>query len=145
MITYDRIDWHTGSNYPKELPFQNGGTHIGMFLTWIINNNLISSMHLENSKKSIEKVKAREMTGTQFLIKECDGKLWSEDLNKEGNSFAHFYYANEKDYGQYIDDYANVFNKYETLFHVEDNWGNYEKIEPVITKMYNEWKQKISS
>lgn len=140
-MTYDRIDWHTGSNFPKELSFKNGGTHIGMFLTWIIDNNLIGQLHIENSKESIEKVKNRKMTGAEFLIKECDSKFWAEDLNEEGNRFAKFYYASENDYGQYIDDYAEVFDKYETLFHVDDNWDNYKKIEPVITKMYKNWKK----
>ncbi|MFC7774001.1 DUF7832 domain-containing protein [Flavobacterium sp. GCM10027622] len=139
-MTYDRIDWHTGNNFPKGMPIKNGGTHIGMFLTWIIDNNLIGLMHIENSNDSIQKVKNREMTGAEFLIKECDSKFWPEDLNDEGNKFASFYYASENDYGQYIDDYAEVFDKYETLFHVGDNWDNYSKIEPVITKMYRNWK-----
>jgi hypothetical protein len=139
-MTYDRIDWHTGNNFPKELPFKNGGTHIGMFLSWIIDNDLIGLFHIENSKESVEKVKNREMTGTQFLIKECDSKLWPEDLNEEGNNFAKSYYANENDYGQYIDDYSIVFNNYETLYHVDDTWENYKKIEFVISKKYREWK-----
>ncbi|WP_406844822.1 hypothetical protein [Flavobacterium soyae] len=141
-MTYDRIDWHSGNNFPKELPFENGGIHIGMFLTWIIDNDLIGLLHLENSKESIKKVKNREMTGTKFLIKECDSKFWSEDLNEEGNKFTNSYYANENDYGQYIDDYSEVFNHYKTLYHVDDNWENYNKIEPIITKRYSAWKNK---
>lgn len=140
-MTYDRIDWHSGNNFPKELSFEKGGTHIGMFLTWIINNNLIGLLHIENSKESIEKVKSREITGKDFLIKECDSKFWSEDLNEEGNNFAKFYYADENDYGQYIDDYSEVFSQYKTLYHVEDNWENYDLISPVITKRYDEWKR----
>lgn len=139
-MTYDKINWHYGKNFPKELSFEDGGTHIGMFLAWIINNDLVGLLHIEKSKESIKKVKNREMTGTQFLIKECDSQFWSEDLNKEGNDFSKFYYANENGYGQYIDDYSIVFNKYETLYHVRDDWKNYDLIEPVITKKYNEWK-----
>jgi hypothetical protein len=29
-MSYDRADWHYGGNYPKGLPPENGGTHIGM-------------------------------------------------------------------------------------------------------------------
>lgn len=37
----DRIDWHGGSdNFPEELEHEAGGTHLGMFLAWVINNNL---------------------------------------------------------------------------------------------------------
>lgn len=142
-MTYDRIDWHTNGNFPKDLPFENGGTHIGMFITWVINNNLISEFHLEKSIESIKKVKTQQMTGTEFLIKECDTKFWEEDLNSEGNSFSKFYYANNDDYGEYIDDYSKVFNEYETLYSVEDTWGNYSKIEPIITKKYSDWKNNI--
>lgn len=138
-MTYDRIDWHSGNNFPKELLPENGGTHIGMFIAWAIDNNLIGLLHRENSKSSIQKVKNRELTGTQFLIKECDSKFWNEDLNEEGNKFANFYYANKDGYGQYVDDYSIVFNNYETLYHVEDNWKNYNKIEPIITRRYKEW------
>jgi hypothetical protein len=141
-MTYDRIDWHSGNNFPKDLPSENGGIHIGMFLAWIINNDLVGLLHIKNSKESIEKVKNRKMTGKEFLVKECDSKLWPEDLNEEGNKFANFYYASEKDYGQYIDDYSEVFNQYETLYHVKDNWENYDLINPVITRKYNEWKNK---
>ena len=139
-MIYDKIDWHSGNNFPKELPYENGGIHIGMFISWIINNDLVGLLHIENSKESIIRVKNRLMTGKEFLIKECDGKLWSEDLNKEGNSFSNFYYATEKGYGQYIDDYSVVFNDYETLYNVEDNWENYNKIEHIISKRFREWK-----
>lgn len=34
MSSIDRMDWHYGLNYPSELPAQNTGTHIEMFLKW---------------------------------------------------------------------------------------------------------------
>lgn len=33
-MAYDRIDWHSGGDYPAGLPEENGGIHIGMFLAW---------------------------------------------------------------------------------------------------------------
>jgi hypothetical protein len=143
-MTYDRIDWHTKGNFPKNLPFKNGGTHIGMFIAWVINNNLISEFHIEKSKESIEKVKRQQMTGTEFLIKECDAKFWEEDLNEIGNRFSQFYYANNNDYGEYIDDYSITFSNYDTLYNIEDTWENFKKIESVITKKYNDWKNQLT-
>ena len=35
-MSYDKADWHSGGNYPADLPSDNGGTHIGMFLAWAI-------------------------------------------------------------------------------------------------------------
>lgn len=139
-MTYDRIDWHSsGDNFPSNLSYESGGTHIGMFLAWIIQNDLIGQLHIDESKESLERVKNRQMTGRDFLIKECDIRLWDEDLNEEGNSFAKYYYADE-DYKQYIYDYEEVFNNYDSLYQVEDTWSNYDKIKPVIDKRYQEWK-----
>jgi hypothetical protein len=46
MGNIDRADWHYGGGdlYPKELPPENGGTHIGMYLAWIIQRGLGSAM-----------------------------------------------------------------------------------------------------
>jgi hypothetical protein len=38
-MAYDRADWHYGSDFPNDVPDENGGTHIGMFLAWAIINN----------------------------------------------------------------------------------------------------------
>lgn len=35
MANIDRADWHYDGQYPKGLPPENGGTHIGMFLVWV--------------------------------------------------------------------------------------------------------------
>lgn len=32
MTRYDRADWHSGGDFPKDLTDEAGGTHIGMFL-----------------------------------------------------------------------------------------------------------------
>jgi len=39
---YDDASWHYGGNYPVGLPTKNGATHIGMFLAWCIENDLIA-------------------------------------------------------------------------------------------------------
>jgi len=141
-MTYDRIDWHSsGNDFPKNLSNEHGGTHIGMFMTWIIQNNLIGEFHLQDSQLSLEKVKNREMTGLEFLIKECDSKFWDEDLNDEGNKFAKYYYADQQ-YGDYIIDYEKTFSKYDNLYQVEDTWSNYDKIKSVIDKRFREWKKQ---
>ena len=39
-MAIDNAAWHYGGNFPEELPKENGGTHIGFFLAWIINKNI---------------------------------------------------------------------------------------------------------
>lgn len=140
-MTYDRIDWHSGGDgFPKNVSRDNRGTHIGMFLTWIIQNDLIGELHIEESQNSLKQVRNREMTGREFLIKECDSKFWDEDLNEKGNQFANYYFADNNGYKQYINDYERVFLDYNNLYDIEDTWENYDRISPILDKRYLEWK-----
>ena len=143
LMTYDKAEWHYGGNFPAGLKPESGSTHIGMFLAWIIENNLISNFHLRESSESVQQVKQRHMTGREFLLKECDERLWDEDLNEEGNAFAQVYYKSEDDYEQYFDDYENVFDQYKTLYHVEDTWENYDKLKPLIDESFRDWQKRI--
>ena len=87
MAKYDDASWHYGGDFPEDLPNENGAIHIGIFLAWCINNDLISDFQKEESPVDIAKVKNHEMTGAQFLMANCDGKFTDEDLTDEGNSF----------------------------------------------------------
>ena len=62
--------------------WENSANHISIFLTWIINNDLLSKIHDEN-KEDILKVKARKMIGYEFLAKNYDMVLSREDLLKK--------------------------------------------------------------
>lgn len=136
-MAIDRIDWHSGAdNFPSELKHEAGGTHIGMFIAWILNNNLEGELHRTESQESISKVKNREMTGTEFLINECDEKFWEDDLNTEGLEFTKFYYESNA----YFSDYEKALAANEpTLYHVPDTWDNYDKISVLIDKAYKKW------
>ena len=105
MGSYDRADWHYGGEgFPEGAPEEKGGTHIGMFLAWCIINHLEGDFHKVESKESLEAVREREMTGTDFLFRECDQKFWEEDLSEEGNEFAKHYYESNAYFTDY--DYA---------------------------------------
>lgn len=80
-MAIDRMDWHYGGDYPKGLPTENGGTHIGFYLAWIINNDLVGEFHLEESDNEVAQVKDRKLDGREFLITVCDEKFIDEDLS----------------------------------------------------------------
>lgn len=145
-MAIDRMDWHYGGSFPKGLPRENGGTHIGIYLAWIINNGLEGDFHKEESAEELEKVRNREITGRDFLQAMCDEKFWDEDLSEEGYEFTLYYYSNEEGYvaDGYVKDYENtlVEDVCESVYHVDDTWENYDKIAPVISKRYEEWKAK---
>lgn len=151
MTKYDDASWHYENDYPKNLPEENGATHIGMFLSWCIDNSLVSEELLDDAEEEIQQVKNREMTGAEFLIKVCDEKFIDEDLSEIGNKFAKDYYENDtafgKKYGSYIGDYCQIFNEkaelngfeYESLYHVEDSFENYNLLKSIIDKRFKEW------
>ena len=107
-MKYDRDEWHSNGNFPADLPPENGGTHIGMFLAWAIIHGLAGPDHHRRSKTELDAVQARLMTGREFLRRRCGGKFWSCDLNDEGNAFAKEYYGGGGKAGEYFDDYFDV-------------------------------------
>lgn len=145
-MAIDRMDWHYESVEECNLPENNAGTHIGMFLAWAINRNFLGEFHTdeEGSLEYIDKVKNRVCTGVEFLIDMCDEKFWDEDLNEEVYEFVKDYYEDDESefanrYGSYFEDYETVFKDYETLYHVENSWENYDKLAPILDKRYKEW------
>ncbi|RYD71964.1 MAG: hypothetical protein EOP53_22755 [Sphingobacteriales bacterium] len=77
MAKYDDAFWHYGGDFPEELEKEAGATHIGMFISWCIDNNLMSEMQEEDAGDDIQLVKERKMTGAEFLINNCDEKFSS--------------------------------------------------------------------
>lgn len=135
-MAIDRMDWHYGGDFPDDLSDENGGTHIGIYLAWIINNDLQGEIHDEDSAEALQDVKNRKITGRDFLIEQCDEKFWEEDLNEEGFAFTEFYY-----HEKYFDDYANALAKNSaSIYHVENTWENYDKIAFVIDSRFKQWQ-----
>ncbi|WP_425614750.1 hypothetical protein NA78x_004625 [Anatilimnocola sp. NA78] len=143
-MALDKAEWHSGGDFPEDLPPENGGTHIGMFLAWAIVNGLHGEMHEEESHDELEAVRNRQMTGRDFLFQACDGKFWEEDLSEEGNAFAAVYYSGKEGegYGEYITDYDETLTAdLPSTYHVEDTWANYDLLAPVIDRRYAEWRE----
>jgi hypothetical protein len=142
-MSYDRMDWHYGGDFPAGLPSEAGGTHIGMFLAWAITRGLEGEFHRTESVGAIEAVRNRAMTGREFLIDQCDEKFWEQDLNDEGNAFAKMYYAGEGE-GSYLNDYEAVLGgNLPSLYHVEDSWENFDALAPVIDRRFATWRRSL--
>lgn len=139
MSSIDRVDWHSGNNYPQNLPLENAGTHIGMYLNWIIDSDLIGDFHIKESNEGISKVKSKVISGREFLFDYCDGKFWTEELNDIGIKFTEDYYSSD----QYFDDYANTLaNNLESVYHVDNNWDNYAHLKTVLDNRFKKWNAK---
>lgn len=132
----DRVDWHyetaekeykekhsiTGDLTPEQISEVElmAANHIGVFIKWIIDRGF------EGEDADIEgckKVRDREITGSEYLIQYCDGKLWWTDICEDLYPFVEEYYYDTEsgkylyDYGEYClptpDSYYNVISSEE--------------------------------
>jgi hypothetical protein len=134
----DKAEWHYGGDFPADLPPESGGTHIGMYLAWIIGRDLGSAMLRKAARGSLPLLQARKITGRELLFTELDEKFFGSLLTKVGKEFTRDYYET----GCYVDDYEEVLGgKLPTLYHVEDSWTNYDKLAPVIDGRFTRWQQ----
>jgi hypothetical protein len=137
---YDDASWHFDGDFPEDLPLEAGGTHIGMFLAWAIERDLVRSLH-----SRADSVKRREETGRDYLMLACDGQLTESDLSELGNAFAREYYKDsEKDReGQYFEDYKSMLaQELPSFYHVEDSWENFDRLKPMLNARFEEWRAK---
>ena len=139
IVVYDKAKYHYQGEFPNDISTNQAFVHTGMFLGWIIDNNLFSEEFEEETKTEINKFKQRDISGTQ-IYKLWDGVLADDMLNDEGNKFATFYFDFET--GLYLKDYEEAFQNLATLYHVNDNWESYFKIKEVIDRRYKEYKNK---
>lgn len=120
----------------ESILWEYASNHIAMFLTWVIDNGFYGNIHNEASD-DIQLVKARKMTGTEFLAKHCDYRLSDEDFSPEIRPFVECYY-----FQKYIQQYDKLFNKKAmALLHPSPfSWEDYDLIAKRITRAYKLWR-----
>jgi hypothetical protein len=110
-MKYDDASWHYGAdNFPKDQPEEHGATHIGLFLRWCFLKGWAGELHMSEEPEEVRRVVDGQITGTEFLMQYCDGKLTNETFSAEGNQFAERYYADD---GLYLSDYSAHFKGHE--------------------------------
>ena len=142
-MAYDSAKWHSEGRYPKDMPIENSGTHIGMFLAWIIINGFEGEELKEDNPDAISALRARRMTGREFLFLNCDGKLVDSDFSGNITAFVNYYYSTPT--FRYLEDYHNVLAlNLPSTYHVRDSWENYDKMALVISDRFDRWKNTTS-
>jgi hypothetical protein len=146
-VKYDDASWHYGGDFPAGLPPTAGGTHMAMFLAWLVLHDLGSDLFANELRGSLVALQSRTITPSRWLFSDCDEKFSSHLLSDEGNRFASAYYADaEKQHdgpGSYLRDYSETFPDAETLYHVPDSWRTYDKLDPVITSRFKDWRRAL--
>lgn len=140
MTKYDDASWHYEGDFPEDLPESAGATHIGMFVTWCLLNQLFDEEAVAEMLEETERLERKEITPGAFLMEVLDGKFVSDDLTDTGNAFAFAYYEGQDDDSRYIDDYSETFDDAVTdIYRVPDSWDAYEKLAPHIAQRYESW------
>ena len=138
-MKYDDASWHSGGNFPKDLPMEAGATHTGMFVAWAFLSGLAGEMYLIDFPNEIPKLLSRSITPGKFFLEACDGKFTDEDLNADGNAFAQAYFDFKT--GSYVADYEAVLgDDVVDLYYVEDSWKNFDRLSPLLDRRFADWK-----
>lgn len=140
---YDMAKYHINDKFPKRLKHFQAHVHTGMFITWLIDNDLLDADFFEDVADELENVKSRKLTGSRFYETFMDGAFAIEEVSETGNRFALDYF--DFDTGKYITDYEKTLAAdLPSFFHVKDTWDNYFQIKTVIDKRFTEWQKKNS-
>jgi len=138
-MKYDDASWHYGGDFPEDLPPEAGATHTGMFVAWCLLNDLGGSLHTEEFPDTLVELRERKLTPGAFLIEACDGKFTDEDLRVEGNAFTEVYFDFSE--GKYLSDYEECLGvEGGSLYAVPDTWDSFDKLAPVISRRFENWK-----
>ena len=137
VTVYDKAKWHFSGDYPENLPEENAYTHGGIFLGWIVNNDMAAPGFLEDFKAEISQFRRREITPGR-LMQIADGALVDDMMDDAGNAFARAYFDFE--HGKYLEDYEDVLGRgLPTLYHVEDSWANFDRMASRIDERFAQW------
>jgi hypothetical protein len=140
IVIYDKAKNHFRGNFPDALPIEQAYIHIGMFLGWIIENNLYSEFFEDECETQMYRFMRRELSCT-ILSEIWDGHLGSDLFTDEGNLFTNYYYGG----GIYNKDYKTILaSDLPSIYHVKDTWKNYEQVARKISERYEEWKKIIA-
>ncbi|NOT38921.1 MAG: hypothetical protein HOP13_00340 [Alphaproteobacteria bacterium] len=139
MVKYDDASWHYGGDFPEDLPDEAGATHIGMFVACALLEGLGSELHTVEFAEDLEKLRKRLVTPGAYFLAQCDGKFTNEDLNDEGNAFTEAYFESKS--GEYLSDYYDICgDDLPTPYHFADTWENFDRLRPVISRRFAEWR-----
>lgn len=137
-MKYDDAEYYF-LNFETDLPNENGGRHIGLFLEWAVLRGLAGDELMARS----EALRRGETTGLDLLFDHCDGKLWDGDLNDEGNAFAAHAYER-----WCIDDFIAAMNctaesSVDEIFGAEITPQRHDRVLWQWDRRYSDWLRQF--
>lgn len=156
-MAIDRADWHW-ETAEQEFRETNGITgeltqeqinqiwllaanHIGLFVQWIIDRGFEGE---DSDPEDCERVRSRQMTGTEYLMIDCDGKLWESDICEEVLPFVMAYYYDEA--GEYLAHYTEccLDDEDKPCYGVITGEADYARLKAKIDAAYDSYREGVS-
>lgn len=124
------------SENEENIIWEYAGNHIAFFLTWIIKNGFCNDELAD--EENINLLMDERISGTDFLINSCDGKLLRSYISNTIVDFVDIYYDN-----RYFDDYCLFIERdiKGVVLGTRFSWEIYHKFEAVIDNAYKEYQQ----
>jgi len=138
----DDASWHYGGTFPADLPDRAGAIHIGVFLAWAVTRELVSQEIVDEDRAELDRLRRREITGTDLVMSLYDEKLVSDQLSAEGADFAAAYYEGDRSAGSrtYLDDYCDAVG-HEDVYRTPDTWQTIETVATVVDERLASWRE----
>ncbi len=137
VLEYDLWRWHVEGAFPENQPPEQGYVHIGVFLAWLIDHDMLDADWVESSGVDEAVAAVRSRDGSPCALRDrTDGRLAGEMLTVEGRAFTGAYYAPE--YG-YPRDWRRAFGRRADRYDVPDGWPTYDVMAPLIDRRYRAW------
>ncbi len=137
-VVYDKAKYHLETTEDLDLPEEHACHHTTYFLSWLINNGLMSDEFESEQNNPVNEYR-NGCISINKLYEWWDCCLISDMISPEGNAFAQVYF--DFNHGEYLDDYVEVLqNDLPSLFHVPYTVENESLIHSVIDKRFNAWK-----
>lgn len=103
-------------------------------LTWLIENDYYI-IYDEDTKKHVDELKNRTITGYYFLSLELDYRFFSEDFNEEIIDFINYFFENSM-FDQFLEEILKK-EKYCIKF----NWEDYDKFKIFMDEKFKEYNE----
>jgi len=138
VTVYDKAKWHyEHRTYPAGLDESQGYLYGGFYLAWAAAHGHLSDDFLHDFGATVEQLVNRTITPAA-AYEVIDGVLTTDTFNDRGNAFADYLFESDSA------DYYGLFEEVLTTdlpspYHVEDSWENYDKLAPVLDRVYQEW------
>jgi len=136
-LEYDDWRWHTEGRFPKDRLPEQGYVHIGMYVAWLADHEMLDSGWVAKSGVKRALAAMSERNDTPCALRDMTaGRLTGEMMTADGIAFSSAYYAPQYGYAQ---DWQHAFGRRADRYEVPDDWATYDLIAPVIAYRYDSW------